>query len=325
MTGFSRRLRLIPPLAVAFLLSSSATVRGATSMGGSDHVDLELLSERASVRPGEPFEVGLHMKMKKGWHTYWMQPGDAGLPLQVEWTLPAGFSAGPMEWPAPERIPTGELMSYGYAKDVLLTVTITPPARIAGESVTIAGAFDWLECKDVCIADSDSLSVTIPVRPGEARPGRAAPLFAEARARRPRTPMGWRIAATAGARVIELSFRPPRGVAPRGGYFFSAQPLVVSHAAPQGFERDGGGFRLTLVPAENAPSPPRRITGVLVLDGVSRRNGNALAVDVEAAPGNPAPAPAQGKRGGVPVSIVAALLAMVGLALLFLRRRATRA
>ena len=307
-----------------FLLawSSPATCR-ATATGGSENVAVALLSEHASIRPSEPFRVGLRMKMKKGWHTYWKQPGDAGLPLRIEWTLPPGFTAGPIEWPAPERIPTGDLVSYGYERAVLLAVRITPPASVAAESVSIAGNFDWLECKDVCLAGSARLALTLPVRPERARPGPAAPLFAEARARLPRSPDEWSLAATAGSRAIELSFRPPHGVSPRGGYLFVDQPLVAEHAAPQGFERIRDGYRLTFTPAENAAGPPRRLTGVLVLDGVPRSKGNAIAVNVEATAGDPAPAAAPARPAWPGKPLYAILIALVALALVaVLRRRA---
>ncbi len=45
------------------------------------------------------------MMMRQNWHVYWRNPGDSGLPPEVAWTLPAGFSAGPLQWPAPSRIP----------------------------------------------------------------------------------------------------------------------------------------------------------------------------------------------------------------------------
>ena len=312
-------------LAAAVLLTWGAEGRsGAT--GGSENIDVALLSERVSVQPGQPFRVGLHMKMKDGWHTYWKHPGDAGLPLRIDWTLPPGFTAGPIEWPAPEPIPTGELMSYGYGHEVLLAVTITPPARVTGDSARISGAFDWLECKEACLAGSAQLDVTLPVRPEPPRRGRSAPLFDQARARLPRPPDGWSLAAAAGPRAIELRFQPPSGVRPSGGTFYVEEPLVVEHAAPQGFEPFAGGYRLTLVPAPNAASPPQRLTGVLVLNGVDRKKGSAFAVNVDAAPGDPAPAPPQApRRIWPPVPLYATLVALVGIVVVVaLRRRAAR-
>jgi len=315
--------RVILLAAVSSMQSPPPCLASAT--GGTENVDVALLAEHASVRAGDPFRVGLHMKMKRGWHTYWKQPGDAGLPLRIDWALPPGFTAGPIEWPAPERIPTGELMSYGYEHEVLLAVVITPPARIETDSVTVAGTFDWLECKDVCLSGSARLEIALPVGSAPPRPGRSARLFAEARSRLPRAPRGWSFAATAGPRAIELSFRPPAGVTPRGGYLFVDQTLVAEHAAPQGFERAGERYRLTLTPAENAAEPPKRITGVLVLAGAPRSEGNALAVNVEVIPGNPAPAPIQATRSWPTEPLYAIVGVLLGLALaVVLRRRAAR-
>jgi thiol:disulfide interchange protein DsbD len=316
-----------PVLAVvAVLLVCRPSTGRASATGGSENVDVNLVSERTSIRPGEPVQVGFHMKMKRGWHTYWKQPGDAGLPLRIEWALPAGFAAGPIEWPTPERIPTGELMSYGYGQEVLFGVTITPPARVGTDSVTIAGTFDWLECKDVCLSGSARLEIALPVGSDPPRPGPASRLFAEARSRMPGSPRGWSLAAAAGPRAIELSFRPPPGVSPRGGYLFVDQPLVVAHAAPQGFERAGERYRLTLTPAENAAEPPKRITGVLVLEGVPRGNGDALAVDVDAFPGDPAPAPAQRPATGpwstAPVYAIVGVVLALAIAMALRRRGA---
>jgi len=311
---------------VAVLLACRPSTGRASATGGSENVDVALVTERTSIRPGEPVRVGLHMKMKHGWHTYWKQPGDAGLPLRIVWALPAGFAAGPIEWPTPERIPTGELMSYGYGHEVLFGVTITPPAHVGTDSVTIGGTFDWLECKDVCLSGSARLEIALPVGSDAPRPGPASRLFVEARTRMPGSSRGWSLASAAGPRAIELSFRPPPGVSPRGGYLFVDQPLVVVHAAPQGFERAGERYRLTLTPAENAAEPPKRITGVLVLEGVPRGNGDAIAVDVEALPGDPAPAPARapptGPWSAAPVYAIVGVVLALALAMALRRRGA---
>ena len=312
-------------VAAGMLLTWAPACRsGAT--GGSENIDVALLSEHISIQPGQPFRVGLHMKMKDGWHTYWKHPGDAGLPLRIEWALPPGFTAGPIEWPAPEPIPTGELMSYGYGHEVLLAVTITPPARVTDNSAKISGAFDWLECKEACLAGSAQLDVTLPVRPEPPRRGRSAPLFDEARARLPRPAEGWALSAAAGPRALELRFQPPSGVRPSGGTFFVEEPLVVEHAAPQGFEASDGGYRLTLIPAANAANPPKRLTGVLVLNGVDRGKGNAIAVNVVAMSGDPSPAPPQApRRNWPPLPLYATLVALVGIVVVVaLRRRAAR-
>lgn len=291
-----------------------------SSAGASRNVAVALLSEQASIQPGRPFYVGLRMEMRRGWHTYWKNPGDSGLPLRVTWNLPEGFSAGPIEWPAPERIPEDILMSYGYRGEVFLPVEIIPPKRLAVDSVTIAGTFDWLECADICVPGSSELSLSLPVRSGPPAPGPAAPSFARARSRIPTTPTGWTFTAEAGPRAISLKFRAPPGISPRGAYLFVDQPLVAAYAAPQGFERIGGGCRLSVPPATNAPGTLERLTGVLVVEGRSGpRSRTAVQVDVPVTRGDPAPVPSTGSRPPMPWQMVAIAMTGLGLAILLLR------
>jgi thiol:disulfide interchange protein DsbD len=61
----------------------------------------------------------------RGWHTYWQNPGDSGLPTTIEWKLPAGVTAGPIQWPAPHALPAGPLVNYGYEGEVYLPTTLT--------------------------------------------------------------------------------------------------------------------------------------------------------------------------------------------------------
>ena len=314
------------PLA-AILLLLLATPAKAGPTGGSEHFDVTLVSEGASIQPGRPFYVGLRMEPERGWHTYWKNPGDAGLPLSIHWTLPAGFAAGPIEWPTPVRFETGPLVSYGYAGEVLLAARITPPETIAKKNVTIAGKFDWLECEEVCVPGSATLDLTLPVRQGEPQPSGAARLFTAARSSRPAAPEGWGLAAEAGSRAVSLTIVPPQGIAPRGGYFFSDQELVQDYAGAQGFERAGKGHRLTFPPAPNHEGFPERLTGVLVLEGAGAGGSRlALAVDVPLQAGDPAPAAVRasasgdglaGERGQapstrIPIAALTAVIAALG-------------
>ncbi len=296
---------------------------GVPSAGASENVSVRLLSERAAIEPGRPFHVGLLMKMRRGWHTYWKNPGDSGMPLRITWSLPAGFTAGPIEWPAPERIAENDLMSYGYGGEVLLPVEITPPAHVVGDSIRIAGTFEWLECKDICLPGSATLKLSLPVRPGQpASPNARA--FAKARSRIPAAPVGWLFAAEAGPRAISLGFRAPHGMAPRRAYFFVDQPLVADYAAPQGFERFESGYRVTVRPAANASGTRDHVTGVLVVEGGSTPR-TAVSVSVPLKAGDPAPARVQSEGAGIPTSPYALASAIAGLGVALLLLRAARA
>jgi thiol:disulfide interchange protein DsbD len=310
---------------VGLLAGLFAGTAGEASAAASGNISVALLPERVAVEPGRPFYVGLHMKMRRGWHTYWKNPGDSGLPLRITWNLPAGFAAGPIEWPAPERIPEKTLVSYGYSREVLIPIEITPPKRLAADSVTIAGTFEWLECKDVCLPGSSVLRLSLPVRPGRPAASSNARLFAEARSRIPRSPTGCSFSAEAGPRAISLAFRAPAGMSLRGGYLFVDQPLVADYAAPQGFERIADGYRLTVPPAPNVSGAPKRLTGVLVLEGsAGAKSRAAVQVDVPVSPGDPAPAPAQPERARPPAAPYVVLLALMGLGLALILAGAMR-
>lgn len=125
-----------------------------------------LVSETAGFTPGSPVRVGVLLEPLEGWHTYWLNPGDAGLATTLEWTLPEGFSASAIDWPAPERIKEGPLVIYGYSGGVLLPVTIATPA-ITSDAVLRLKA-DWLVCKDICIPESKELQLTLPANKTEA-------------------------------------------------------------------------------------------------------------------------------------------------------------
>ena len=95
------------------------------------HVKASLVAETDAVRPGQTLTVGIRLDMERGWHTYWRNPGDSGLPTRAKWELPGGFAAGEIRWPYPIRFTTGPLVSFGYEHEVLLPVEIRVPAALA--------------------------------------------------------------------------------------------------------------------------------------------------------------------------------------------------
>ncbi len=159
------------------------------------HGSLTLVADKAWIDPGQDFTLGLHFSLESGWHIYWMNPGDSGEPPRVKWTLPAGVTAGSIEWPAPHKLGTPSIVDYGYQGDVTLLVPMQASSHLATDApAMIHASLNLLICRDMCIPGKTEVSLSIPVKAQPPPSNQATqPLFASARARLPQAPpAGWK-------------------------------------------------------------------------------------------------------------------------------------
>ena len=173
---------------------------------GAEHVKVSLLSEQAALVPGKTAWLGVRLEHEPHWHTYWINPGDSGLPTRLSWQLPPGFRAGEIAWPVPARIRLGDLYNFGYEGDVLLPVPVQVPVDAQrGSTVHIAADAKWLVCREECIPGNASLTLDLPVGSAAATTARNTPtLFDAARAAQPQ-PAPWPGAAGAHADNIQIT------------------------------------------------------------------------------------------------------------------------
>lgn len=141
--------------------------------GTGDHpVQARLLATVDAVVPGQVFKIGVELKMEEDWHTYWSFSGDAGLPIEIAWQSPDGYTAGPLQWPLPSKYEEeGGLTVYGYADEVLLAATVDGAGGlVVGDTLYLAAEVSWLVCRELCIPGDTSLALALPVakvyRPG---------------------------------------------------------------------------------------------------------------------------------------------------------------
>src|SRR5205807_2986948 len=117
--------------AAVFAIALAAGLPASAGSATDPHpVTARLVSELSAVAPGATLWIDLHLDIAPGWHTYWRNPGDSGLPTEIAWTLPAGFNAGEIVWPTPERFVVGTIGNYGYHGSADLLVPIAAPADI---------------------------------------------------------------------------------------------------------------------------------------------------------------------------------------------------
>ncbi len=133
----------------------------AGSVVQKEQVRAELVAHAPQgVAPGKPVWFGLKLEHIPHWHTYWKNPGDSGLPTTLIWTLPAGVTAGDIDWPAPGHLPIGPLMNYGYEATVVLPVPVTLTGR-PGNPLHVKLEADWLVCRIECIPQSGTFELDI--------------------------------------------------------------------------------------------------------------------------------------------------------------------
>jgi thiol:disulfide interchange protein DsbD len=128
-------------------------------------VSARLIADTTAVVPGKPFHLGVELTMADGWHTYWKNPGEAGLATTIDWRLPDGFQAGPLRWPVPIRFTMpGEITSFGYEGSVVLAAEVTPPDRLAqADTVHLEAHVAWLGCKEACVPGEATVRLFLPV------------------------------------------------------------------------------------------------------------------------------------------------------------------
>jgi len=140
---------------------------GLASLGGpglaAHHTQAKLILSAHTARPGDTIWAGVDMKMEPGWHTYWKNPGAAGLATKIQWQLPPGITAGDIQWPLPEKLPPIEVTTYGYENEVMLLVPLTLGTNLPVGPIDLKANISWLECKDVCIPASQTVEITLNI------------------------------------------------------------------------------------------------------------------------------------------------------------------
>ncbi|MBP7951633.1 MAG: PQQ-binding-like beta-propeller repeat protein [Verrucomicrobiales bacterium] len=261
---------------------------------------MELVSEVASIQPGRPFTVGLKIQHDPGYHTYWVNPGIAGLKINLDWSLPPGWKAGPQQWPPPEKVWMASLRSHGYERDVSILVDLTPPAGALPETVDLRAKVTWMCCTKVCYPGVCDMELTLPVSPAPPQwaPGAHAN-FEAMRATFPKPASGWKFKAVCEGDKVRLSGRPETDATlrPAGAVeaqFFSSDNLICSNPE-QLWQWDGAAFSviLTMSEPEFRPASPATLNGLLYAPGGWNGSGGndyvSIAVPLENSPGVGAP------------------------------------
>jgi len=249
----------------------------APGLSAQTGLKIALVPESTAIVPGATFRVGLRLQPEPGWHTYWKQPGIVGVPTQIEWQLPPGFTAGELEYPGPEPVLMFHIKAQGYKREVLLQTQMTAPVDLQpGTEITLRGRATWMCCGNTCHPGSQVLDLKLPVAATAAPDPRWAPVFERERQAYSRESDAWQAEAREEGMKVTLTLRPAAGTARAlaadelAGLRFYTEDGWINSDEDQKLELGpDGALRLELTRAEVflGQGTPERLYGVLRRSG----------------------------------------------------------
>ncbi|HEY2070743.1 MAG TPA: thioredoxin family protein [Rhizomicrobium sp.] len=298
-------------LVLAFLIALFA-MPAVAQVAGGDKVQARLIGEAGEVAPGGTLTVALEEVIRPTWHTYWVNPGEAGLPALIEWTLPPGWKTGPIEWPYPKLLPVPPLMDFGYEGTVWLLVPITVPADAKpGTLVTLKAHANLLVCQRVCIPEDHYFTLPVSVTDKPLPPyATTEEQFAAWRAKLP-TPSPWHAIYQLRGGNVDLEIPAPAllAAAPKDMTFFPYNEGDIEDAVAQrtGAAHDGPVVRMQ---AGKSLAARKSLRGVVVL---TSNDNSVQALEIDARKGTfPEPRFTQNEEGAEGSLLVAMLFAFLG-------------
>lgn len=260
-----------------FLILLSLLLVPAVAEARTNAIQPELLAEGPAI-PGGEVDLAILMHTRPGWHGYWQNPGDAGLPMQVQWELPKGFSVGALRYPVPSRLTVAGLMNYVYEKDYAILVRLKVPYDARG-TVPVRAHANWLACTEkICVPEEGDFSIDLPVGSGATQSAQ----FDRWRMALPR-PLATLGRFAAGGGKLRVAIPLPQSVEIKSPYLFPITENIVDYEAPQSFYRSGDSVIAEL---QSKGAAPPGFSGVLAY-------GNGRGLEFRAAPGT---VPANGTR-----------------------------
>ena len=270
------------------------------------HTRVTLLLSNIAARPGDTVTAAVRLQMDPGWHTYWKNGGDAGGPTKIGWQLPAGVTAGDIQWPVPEKYSAEGLITYVYHNEAVLLVPLTLADDLKPGPLELKADVSWLECEKLCIPGDSTVTAALDIA-ASSRPSKDADLIESARSKLP--PDGrnlnvraqWEKPAEANKRLLILEWNNPDKADsfdfyPDGSDTYEIAPKTESISTTPGQPK----LRLTVNKFEG--DWPKAVSGLLINRAGDQVRAFAATVEIGSVPAK------GGSSGGLMLNLVLALL-----------------
>ena len=315
-------------IALAVMVCGLAAARGQIAVVGdggpgpvkAQHLTAEMVELGQAIAPGGTQVLGLVLSLEKGWHVYWMNAGDSGEPPKIAWTLPAGMTAGEMQFPIPQRLPLGPLMDFGYEDHVAFPVTIRAAAGMKPGPVHLDAQVTWLVCAQVCLPGKAHLGLDLTMQPGAPSPAQEPQVGAldAAMTLLPKPPpAGAKFSVAGDAQQFALTLAGGQRVTHAEFYPYTQGATdEIVNAAEQKVEPQKDGLRLLVTRSPDSTALPATLGGVLRLSDTVAYEVSAPVVQVASVGASPAGGAAGATAAGAGSATAPTALGAIGLAFL---------
>lgn len=229
-----------------------------------------MVSEVKTIAAGATFSIALQLEHPAGWHSYYQNSGGVEQAPAISWSLPDGFSAGPIQWPVPEVKDGYFGKSFIYPGSPVFLVDVTAPATLeTGKTITLTANASWQICEESCIDEEESFTISLPVGAALEVDSAASELFTKARTSQPAKPASWTFSASSDGGDILLRVEPGGSLENDPTDFIPDQPFVKSASAGGTIQRDGDTWlvrlaRATVDALDNEIPQGKSISGILI-------------------------------------------------------------
>ena len=276
----------------------TAVLLGAVGMPArAAHTQARLLLAVETARPGATVMAGVHLHMDKGWHTYWRNSGQSGLPTTIDWQLPKGVTAGRIQWPIPKKLPEPEETTYIYENDAVLLVALKIADEVPAGRLNLKAKLDWLECQTKCIPEGATVEATLIVGP-ETKPSKDAAQFAAWQSKLPRpgdavhARAWWEKSGKSDLRSLILEWSTGKTPPKEADFFPDSSEQFEVQPMTERIPNEALNIRLRVRLKKLSGDWPKEISGLLVEQSGAERQ----AFDVKLPVANSGPSVAAGAR-----------------------------
>lgn len=256
------------------------------SSGLAAHTQATLRLDAKTAKPGATILAGVRLQMDPGWHTYWQNPGASGMPTTIDWKLPPGITAEPVQWPIPEKLPDKDLTTYIYKDEAVILVPLKLAAGLSAGQLQLKATVSWLECDIQCIPGHAEVVADLTIS-SQTEPSPDADLLAAWQKRLPKNDSAaaprawWEKPAQGDQRLVLIEWNSP---ATNGADFFpdASETFEIQPEVEQ-LEVAAGKVRIRKEVKKISGDWPKELSGLLVQGMAANRGAYAAKLRLSSA------------------------------------------